>query len=177
MSRYALIAAALVLFASVSSASPQKRRHAHPAAKAESPVTPKQENQFVTVEEFVKGKRAAGTPVSVEGYAVIGMKIGSGVKLVIVDSVDHVLSAADANKFGAGGAAATIAAGAVAKHPNWGMTAKGMNRFAMFTGAGSAQKQLHDTVAKVRVTGRATGRSISVTGMEYTDDNGDWKKL
>ena len=178
MSHRPALAFAIILVAVAAIAPAQaQRRHHKPAPKAEAPVTPKQENQFVTVEEFVRAHRGGGTPVSVEGYAVYAIKSGSGVKLALVDSVDHVLSASDANKFAAGGASATIPAGAVAKHPSWGMTAKGLARFAMYTGAGSAQKSLHDTVAKVRLTGRASGRSINVTGVEYQDDNGDWKKL
>jgi hypothetical protein len=175
------VALTLAAAASIAVAAPEKSRKkpaAKVARKASVSVTPKQENQFVTVEEFVKGGRAAGTPVSVEGYAVIGIKSGSGVKLAIVDSVDHVLSTADADKYAAGGASAVIPASALAGHGNWGMSAKGMSRFSMYTGAGHAQKPLHDTVAKMRITGRASGRSISpVTCVEYQDDNGDWKKL
>ena len=146
-------------------------------AKAEAPLQAKQENQFVTVDEFVKAKRAAGTPVSIEGYAVVGTKSGSDVRLAVVDSVDHVLSASDADKFAKEGAVATIPAAAVAKHAAWAMTEKGVRRFTMYVGTTSALKALHDTVAKIRVTGRCSGRLINVSGLEYADDNGDWKKL
>lgn len=171
----------LAAAAGIAVAAPERSRKkpsAKSAPKTTVAVTPKQENQFVTVDEFVKARRTAGTPVSVEGYAVVGMKNGSGVKLAIVDSVDHVLNTADADKYAAGGASAVIPASSLASHGNWAMTAKGMTRFSMYTGAGRAQKPLHDTVAKMRITGRAAGRSISpVTCVEYQDDNGDWKKL
>jgi hypothetical protein len=181
MSRQFLAASMFLAVAlNVGFAAPQrnsKRKPPKVSAKVEAPVTPRQENQFVTVEEFVKARRAPGTAVSVEGYVVIGVKSGSNLKLDVVDSVDHVLNASDANKFAAGGASATIPGGAISKHPSWGLSVKGMQRFTMYTGPGMAQRQLHDIVPKVRITGRARGKSITVTGVEYADDNGDWKKL
>jgi hypothetical protein len=180
MSRHALAAALLVAFAAplVSAAPKQpKKKPARVAVKAAPELKAKTENQFVTVEDFLRARRANGTPVSVEGYAVVGTKTASGVKLALVDSVDHVLNASDANKFAAGGATALIPASSIAKRATWGMIPKGMTRFAMYTGAGKAQKELHDIVPKVRITGRAAARTINVTGVEFADDNGEWKKL
>lgn len=165
----------------------QKRAHKapHKAVKAATAapvasVTPKQENQFVTVEEFVKAKRPPRTAVSVEGYAVLGYRSADGSEsLALVDSVDHVLNARDANGQAAAGARATIPASVLKRHPSAGWSAKGLERVLMYTGAGQAQKPLHDTVAKVRVTGlTAGGAKISpATKLEYQDDNGDWKTL
>ena len=151
-------------------------------AKAVAAVVarPQQHNQFVTVDEFVKSKRAPKTAVSVEGYAVSGFRAADGsLRLTLVDSVDHVLSPADADNFGRAGAAATVPA-AMAKKPAIAWTPKGLQRFGMYAanGAGRAQKQMHDIVPKVRLTGFATGRSISpVTRVEYQDDSGEWKAL
>jgi len=185
MYRSALIvasAASLVLFAAQPiAAMPHSKKHAKPAAAAAIVANPRQENQFVTVDEFVKGKRAPKTAVSVEGYAVTEGRAADGsLRLVVVDSIDHVLSPTDADNFGKGGAVATIPASLLAKHPSWAWTPKGMQRFAMYaaTPAGRAAKQMHDIVTKVRVTGFATGRAISpATKIEYQDDNGEWKTL
>jgi hypothetical protein len=142
-------------------------------------ATPKQENQFVTVEEFIKAKRAPKTAVSIEGYAVVGYAIpGGGSQLTVVDGVDHVLSATDAMNFAKAGAICSVPGSLVVKHPAWGSTAKGLQKVLMYTGPGKAQKMLHDTPTKVRVTGWAeAGRNVSVTKVEYADDNGDWKVL
>jgi hypothetical protein len=174
------IVAATAITMSPASATPQKKRPAK-AAAAVAAAHPRQENQFVTVDEFVKGRRAPKTAVSVEGYAVSAYKAADGsLRLTLVDSIDHVLSATDADNFGKGGASATIPAPALAKNPRLAWTAKGMQRFGMYAAnvSGRAQKQLHDIVAKIRVTGYATGRVITpVTNVEYQDDNGDWKAL
>src|SRR2546421_435963 len=76
-----------------------QHKHKKPAPKpvktaAVKSATPREENKFVTVEEFVHAKRGAGSAVSVEGYEVIVFPTGDGgLHLSIVDSVDHVLSA------------------------------------------------------------------------------------
>src|SRR5207248_236773 len=171
-----LPAVALAAAAWPFAASAQKRHK--PAPSREMVAHVKQENQFVTVDEFVKGRRAPRTPVSVEGYAVMAGRSADGsVRVVVVDSVDHVLSVKDADAFGRGGAEGVVPGSAVARHPSWAWTGKGMQRFAMYaaTGTGHAQRQLHDTVAKVRLTGFATGRVISpVTKVEFEDENGNW---
>lgn len=177
----AIAAAMLVatLFISPLQAAPHKKKPAKTTTTISA--NPRQENQFVTVDEFVHGKRAPKTAVSVEGYAVSAYKAADGsLRMVLVDSIDHVLSPTDADNFGKGGAPATAPASILGKHPAWAWTAKGMQRFGMYAanGAGRAQKQMHDIVAKVRVTGFATGRVISpVTKIEYQDDNGEWKTL
>lgn len=142
-------------------------------------ATPKQENQFISVDEFVKTKRGLRTAVSVEGYIVVAIRMGDGsVRLSSVDSVDHVLSATDADNFAKGGAGAIIPSSTLAKHPTWALTAKGLQRVTMYTGAGHAQKALHDVVTKVRLTGFAVGKTINpVTKVEYQDDSGEWKTL
>ncbi len=161
-------------------AQPQKKK---PVKAATTPIVanPKQENQFVTVDEFVKGVRAPRTAVSVEGYAVSGNRTADGgLRVVVVDSIDHVLSPTDADNLGKGGAKGTVPAGSLAKHPGWQWSAKGMQRFGMYAanGAGRAQKQMHDVVAKVRLTGFATGRAINpVTKIEFQDESGEWKTL
>lgn len=161
-------------------AAPQKKKSAK-AAPAPLAANPRQENQFVTTDEFVKGKRAPKTAVSVEGYAVSGYRAADGsLRLTLVDSIDHVLSPTDANNFGRGGAVATVPASLLKKHPSWAWSAKGTQRFGMYAAnaQGRAVKQLHDIVPKVRLTGFATGKTISpVTKIEYQDDNGDWKAL
>jgi len=175
----ALIAAAAFTYSQPAHSQSKKKTKA--TAPAAPIANPKQENQFVTVDEFVKGKRAPKTPVSVEGYAVAGNRLmDGGLHIVVVDSIDHVLSPTDADNFGRGGAHGTITPSLLAKHASWQWTPKGMQRFGMYTanGAGKAQKMMHDTVAKVRLTGFATGRAINpVTKVEYQDDSGEWKTL
>jgi len=173
--------ALLVATAPFALAAPQKshKTSTKTAPAKEAAVTPKQENQFVTVDEFVKSKKAPHTAVSVEGYAVVGYSVAGGEKIFVVDSIDHVLSPTDANNFAKGGAAGTIPSSAISKHPSWGMSAKGLHKVLMYTGAGTAQKVLHDTPAKVRITGwTAGGKAISpVMKVEYQDENGEWKNL
>lgn len=184
MNRFAAIVGASLVAAAVVSAptfaSPQKKKSAK-SAGATIAANPRQENQFVTVDEFVKGKRAPRTAVSVEGYAVSGYKAADGsLHLIVVDSIDHVLSPMDADNFGRAGAHATVPASMLAKHPAWAWSAKGSQRFGMYAAnpKGHAVRPLHDIVPKVRVTGFAIGRAISpVTKVEYQDDNGDWKNL
>src|SRR5687768_4432027 len=101
---------------------------------------PKQENQFVTVDEFIRARRPAGTAVSIEGYAALGYRAADGsVRLHVLDSVDHILSARDADSAAASGAAAVIPAAGIRLHPSWSWTPKGAMRLPMFTGNGSAQ--------------------------------------
>jgi hypothetical protein len=171
-------AALLAATAALAAPSSQKGRKAAPTAQA---AAPKQENQFVTVEEFVKARRPPRTVVSVEGYIVMGGRASDGcLRLALVDSVDHVLNPKDADKMAAAGAKATVSAPALRKNPRWAWTAKGMQRFVMYAGAVRAQKALHDTVPKVRLTGQtAPGKGVltPVTKIEFQDENGDWKKL
>jgi hypothetical protein len=151
-----------------------------PAKPAVSPAgaRPKQENQFVTVDEFVQGRRSPRTAVSVEGYAVVGYRAADGsLRLQVVDSVDHVLNTKEADQAGQAGASVVVPAG-VAKRPGLAWSAKGAQKFVMYTGAGHAQRPLHDIVAKVRVTGFATGKTISpATKVEVQDESGNWKTL
>jgi len=149
------------------------------SAKAKT-VSVKQENQFILVDEFVKAGRAMGTVVSVEGYIVVGYRTSDGgERLAITDSVDHVLSARDANGLAASGAIATAPASGVKSHAKWAWTSKGILRLVMYTGSGKAQKVLHDTVGKVRVSGIVSAKRTlgTVVKIEEQDDNGDWKAL
>src|SRR5690349_12426214 len=104
-----------------------KKLKPSPAPAAGRTAQPKEENKFVTVEEFVKAHRGPGTAVSIEGYEVIAYPTSDGgLRLSIVDSVDHVLTAKDAVSFAQGGAAATIPAGTLRAHPHWSWSSKGM---------------------------------------------------
>ncbi len=174
------VLAVSVALAAVAGAAPQKARHVSASASmsGERSAQAKQENQFQTVDEFVKSHRGPGTGVSVEGYAVLACGSDGGVRVCIVDSVDHVLSARDANNFAHGGATAIISSSGLHKHPRWAMSG-GMRKLAMYTGSGVAQTALHDTVAKIRVTGWASkvGTISPATKVEFQDDNGDWKTL
>jgi hypothetical protein len=152
-------------------AAAQKKSKAPAKAAAKAPVVaPKEQNKFVTVEEFARANRPLKTVVSVEGYAVTAYPSGGVTRLVLLDSVDHVLSAADANKFARGGVSVAASQAAVAKK---------MARIAMFTGNGIAQKKLNDTPAKMRVTGWVNGKSAigPTVKVEAMDDNGEWKTL
>ena len=184
MNRILFAAPAQIAIALISiplSAQPQKKRPPKPAVAGPPIARPKQENQFVTVDEFVRGARAPRTPVSVEGYAVTGGKMSDGsLRIVVVDSIDHVLSPTDADNFGKGGAQSTVPAAILARHPAWAWTTKGMQRLAMYSAnnAGRAQTQMHDVVTKVRLTGFATGKAINpVTKIEFQDENGEWRAL
>ncbi len=162
----------IVAAASISTASPKP----HPP---KTPV-PADQNRFTTVDDFLHAHRAAGTTVSVEGYVVLATREGkTGLRLALVDSVDHVLSARDAAASSRGGCIARISASALRAHPTWGWTAKGMERFAMFTGSGSALRQLHDTVPKLRITGSYLRPNVvsPVVLVEYQNDDGEWTKL
>ncbi len=188
MRRFVILTCALLAVTSaLAIGAPQKKKARKSAAKTGSkavagrPVCAKQENQFVTVDEFVKAKREPKIPVSIEGYIVLAHKTGTGsLKLVLVDSVDHVLSAQDANAQASGGAAAIVEAPALKKRAGWDWTAKGMKQFAMFTGPGTAAVNMHDVVPKLRITGfTSLFRSTidPITGVEVMDDNGDWKAV
>lgn len=169
---------AMFLFAAVASPAssvPQRR-----PAKPDPVARAKQENQFITVEDFRNAGRAPKTAVSVEGYVVLAQRMADGgLLLVLVDSVDHVLSAKDADATARSGAAAVLPAAYVKKRPGWGWTPKAMQRFAMYTGAGRAQKNLHDVVVKLRLTGfvRAGTTVNPVTSVEFMDESGNWKPI
>lgn len=179
-SAIALGVAALALF-SVAAGAQHKYKKPKPApAPAPGKVAyPKEENKFVTVEEFVKAHRGAGSAVSIEGYEVIAFPTSDGgLQLNIVDSVDHVLTAKDAVGFAQGGAVGIIPASALRGHPGWGWSNSGMKKYAMWTGPGTATKELHDIVAKMRFTGFTSGgRTINLTKIEFADDNGDFRAL
>ena len=155
-----------------------QKKPAKPSSAAGRQAYPKQENQFVVVDEFVKSHRPAGTAVSLEGYAVLAYRAGDGgVRVYIVDSVDHVLNAKDANGEAAAGAAAVIPASAIRSNASWN---KGWMKLPMFTGSGTAQRQLRDVAPRIRVTGwTASGRATisPVTKIEVTNENGEFGSL
>src|SRR5262245_10146131 len=93
-----LIVLGLLIPCAICAASPQKKSKSRPGVAVDVPLRVKQQNQFVTVEEFVNARLPKLTPVSVEGYAVLGYKTtDGGVRMNIVDSVDHVLNTKDAD--------------------------------------------------------------------------------
>lgn len=142
---------------------------------------PQLHNQFVTVEEFIRSQRAPRTPVSVEGYIVVGCLLPNGsLRLSLTDSVDKVLSAEDANALMQTGATCVVPVSEVKKSVQRGWTRQGMQRFVLYTGPGRAKTALHDVVEKMRITGwTAKGRATidPVTDIEYMDENGEWKSL
>lgn len=164
-------------------ASAQRRSHRRVSSDASvgQVARPKDENQFICVEDFRGARRAPRTAVSVEGYLVTCFRQSDGsYRAGLVDSVDHVLSAKDANAFARAGATVTIPARLVRSKSRLAWTSKGIQTWVMYTGPGTAQKMLHDVVPKVRLTGwTAAGKATinPVTGFEYTDDRGEWKKL
>lgn len=175
-------AAVLLLLGAGGEAAAQKKAAKKTSGVAATrPASPKQENKFVTVEEFIRARRPAGTAVSIEGYAALGyLATDGGIRLYITDSVDHILSASDANATAGSSAVAVIPASAVRANPAWGWRARGAMRIPMFTGNGSAQRQLRDVAPKIRVTGwTASGRATisPVTRVEITNDNGEYVPL
>lgn len=171
---------ALLVFGTSGLSTAQRGHHRASKVESQAYTAPKQENQFQTVDEFVKAHRAAGATASAEGYMVVAFRASDGgARLALADSVDHVLSARDANGAAKSGGWAIVSASAARRHPGWGFSAKGLQKYAMYTGSGSAQKVLHDTVPKIRVTGRVSGRNTinPVTRIEYADENGEWKLL
>jgi hypothetical protein len=142
---------------------------------------PQFQNKFTTVDEFIKKKLSTKTAVSIEGYVVVGYKQSNGdVLLAVVDSVDHVLSADDANKIARIGARCTVPSSAQKSHKNWLITAKKLRDTLQYTGPSVAKTVLHDTVPKVRITGfkgSAKGIISPVTSIEVTDENGDYKAI
>jgi len=137
-------------------------------------------NQFITVDDMVRAKRKPNTTVSVEGYLVVGIRRPDGtVRAWLVDSVDKVLCAKEADALTRTGASLTVPAATLKRAPcAWNR--KGLQRFVMYTGKTKAQVCLNDTMPKVRVTGPvAVGRAAlgPVSRIEYMDINGDWKAL
>ncbi len=149
-------------------------------ASAQSGATraPKPQHQYVTVDEYVRTKLPAKTLASVEGYVVVGVKAGAGIRLDLTDSTDKVLTAKEADATARTACHATVPP-ALARRPGFAWSRRGVQRFIMFTGAAKAQKKLNDTMPKLRVTGQAAGKgAISpVTLVEYMDDNGDWRAV
>ena len=174
-------AAAIMLISCAAAGSAQRKPVKKTSSTAATrPAMPKQENQFVTVDEFLRARRPAGTAVSIEGYAALGYRAADGsIRLYVLDSVDHILSAKDADAGAASGAAATIPAAAVRAHPGWAWSPKGSMRIPMFTGNGAAQRQLRDVAPKIRLTGWAAGRGTMspVTKVEITNENGEYVAL
>jgi len=173
--------ALLIAVAALTAAQPQKgKKPETPSAKGVA-ARPKQHNQFVTVDEFARSRRAPRIAVSVEGYVVLGYRApDGGLRLCLTDSVDHVLNTRDADSSAVGGAVGIVTPAALKKHPRWAWTARGIQRFVMYTGAGRAQRPMHDVVAKMRLTGwTAPGRARinPVTKIEFQDENGEWKAL
>ena len=171
----------IVSFAAGGSSAQRKPVKKTSSTAATRPAMPKQENQFVTVDEFLRARRPAGTAVSIEGYAALGYRAADGsVRLHVLDSVDHILSARDADGAAASGATAVIPAGGIRLNPAWGWSPKGAMRIPMFTGNGSAQRQLRDVAPKIRLTGWvASGRATisPVTKVEITNENGEYVRM
>lgn len=172
--------AGLVLVASLPLAA-QSRKSAATPTKTAKPAVVHPHNRFITVDEFHRAKRKPASFVSIEGYAVLGYRLSDGtVRLAMVDSVDHVLSATDANKFAAAGAFCSVRAAAVKKNPKLAFPGKYLRKMVMYTGPGIARICLHDVVTKLRVTGsvsKARATLDPVAQVEFMDDNGDWKTL
>jgi hypothetical protein len=168
----ASLVAALPLFA-------QKPKKAPKPAAPSAVVQPY--NRFITVDEYHRAKRRPASLISIEGYAVLGYRLTDGtVRLALVDSVDHVLSAEDANKFAASGAFCSVRPAQVKKNPKLAFPGKHLKELVMYTGPGIAKKCLHDVVDKLRVTGAVSKVRATldpVTRVEFMDDNGDWKAL
>jgi hypothetical protein len=174
----ALFIAAATLLTVAAVAFPRSKRI---ATKPAPPKDPKQYNQFVTVHEFQVSKRPVGTLVSVEGYFVTGYRGKSGALLLfLTDSVDHVLNTDDGKKYEQRAALMTVRAAQVPKTGIRAWNRKGMMLYVMYTGNDEPKILLHDVVEKVRVTGLVgpiPGAVLPVTKIEYSDENGYWKKL
>jgi hypothetical protein len=179
----AIVALALaIVFATSSVALSQRGKRARSTRPTVSlAANPQPHNQFVTVEEFIRSKRAPRMAVSVEGYIVVGYRLPNGsLRLSLTDSVDKVLSAEDANALMRTGATCVVPASEVKKSARRGWTQQGMQRFVLYTGPGMAKTALHDVVEKMRLTGwTAKGRATidPVTNIEYMDENGEWRSL
>lgn len=171
------LAAAFVLLAALGTGAEAQR-----SAKKKTPTLtpPKPHNRFITVIEFRKARRPAGTIVSVEGYILSALKSGRRiVTLEIVDSTDQVLSAADAQKTARGGIRSSVTVPDRA-HPLWTLTSKGLLRLSMYTGAARAARVVQDAPPKVRVQGLVgkPGATLSrLQKIEYQNADGDWKEL
>jgi hypothetical protein len=174
-----IIVSMVFAIATIASAAPKQRRHKVTVAPA--PAVPKLYNRFVTVHEFQVSGRSVGTLVSVEGYFVTGYRAPSGALLLsLTDSVDHVFNTADAKTFERHGALMTVRSRNVPASGPRAWNRKGIMQYVMYTGKDTPVTLLHDVVEKVRVTGLVgpiSGAVYPVTLIEYTDQNGFWKKL
>ena len=170
------VAAGALIFGAVNGVAAQRKAVKKAPAAAYRPAQAKQQNQFVTVDEFVGARIPAGVGVSVEGYAALGFRApDGGIRLYIVDSVDHILSPADANASAKSAAVAVFTPAVLRANPAWGWTARGSKKVPMYTGNGSAQTKLRDVAPRIRVTGwTSAGRATisPATRLEVTNDDG-----
>jgi len=178
--RYKLILAAIsvALIAAGSShaqSSKKKKKTATPVAQVKVPAV-KDAYQFITVGELIASKAKANTLVSVEGYFVEGFDEGGQHRLILVDSVDRVISTSDADK--------AVGRGVVCfanpkDHSTWTMTKNRIGGLVMYTGKKSAERLLTEIPPKVRITGTKAGQKQlqPILKIEYMDDNGYFKAL
>jgi hypothetical protein len=175
--RSAALAVGIVVLVGAGASAQKSRRAVVTAVK---PSAAKPENTFGTIDEFIAARKPARTVVTIEGYTVVGFAATDGtVRGVLLDSVDRVLSASEADSFGRRGARFAIPASLTKSRPRTAFKPKGFRDLCMYTGRGHAEKLLKDVISKVRVTGTvlSLGFISPVTKVEYQDDNGDWKTL
>lgn len=159
---------------------PQIGAHAQKSKATASVKAPSAANQFVTVVEFQRARRAAGTNVSIEGYVVLSQAVGSrSARLNLVDSTDKVLSALEAKQSAKTAVRCSVPLGSKRK-PRWAMTAKGLHKLCMYTVKGKRCVAVNDSPVKVRIQGKVGKDRVSlatVTKIEYHDDFGEWREL
>ncbi|HSV75150.1 MAG TPA: hypothetical protein VLH79_15435 [Chthonomonadales bacterium] len=153
------------------------------ATRAPAPAVPvvHPHNQFITVHEMINARRAPNTAVSVEGYFVVAIRQPDGaVRAWLVDSVDKVLSAQEADAMARTGATLSVPSAFIRQSARRAWCHRGLQRFVMYTGTTRAQVNLNDTMPKVRVTAR-TVRGRGALGpaarIEFMDDNGHWRAM
>ena len=173
--------ACVMILGSATGISAQKRGAKKVFAPSYRPAQAKQQNQFVTVDEFIKARIPAGVGVSVEGYAALGYRASDGgIRLYIVDSVDHILSPADADASARTAAVAVITPAVLRSNPAWGWTARGSKKVPMYSGNGSAQTKLRDVAPRIRVTGWSSAGRATIspaTKLEITNEDGSFVVL